>query len=111
MHGDIVNRSILGIIYEKLLKNRISDTLEQTISKFQNGGMKGKGVVNNLFILRDIINHAKYLGKELWFRFYDIEKYFYNLCLEDCINSLWDLGVKDDNLCLIYLTNSRPLSL
>ena len=89
------------------MKNRISDTLQQNISKFQNGGMKGKGVVDNLFILRGIINHANYLGKELWLTFYDIEKYFDSLWLEDCINSLWDLGVKDDVLCLIYLMNIK----
>ena len=93
---------ILSIIFENLLKNRISDTLQQNISKFQNGGMKGKGVVDNLFILRGIINHANYLGKELWLTFYDIEKCFDSLWLEDFINSLWDLGVKDDVLCLIY---------
>ena len=87
------------------MKNRISDTLQQNISKFQNGGMKGKGVVDNLFILTGIINHANYLGKELWLTFYDIEKCFNSL--EDCINSLWDLGVKDDVLCLIYLMNIK----
>ena len=60
--------------------------------------------MDNLFILRGIINHANYLGKELWLTFYDIEKCFDSLWLEDCINSLWDLDVKDDILCLIYLT-------
>ena len=98
---------ILSAIFEKLLKNRISDTLQQNISKFQNGGMKGKGVVDNLFILRGIINHANYLGKELWLTFYDIEKCFDSLWLEDCLNSLWDLGVRDDVLCLIYLMNIK----
>ena len=83
---------ILSIIFEKLLKNRLSNTLQENISKFQNDGMKGKGVVDNLFIIRGIINHAKYLGKELWLTFYDIEKCFYSLWLEDCINSLWDVG-------------------
>ena len=89
------------------MKNRISDTLQQNISKFQNGGMKGKGVVDNLFILRDIINHANYLVKELWLTFYNIGKCFDSLWLEDCINSLWDLGVRDDALCLIYLMNIK----
>ena len=98
---------ILSIIFEKLLKNRIPDTLQQNISKFQNGGMKGKGVVDNLFILRGIINHANYLGKELCITFYDIEKCFDSLRLEDCMNSLWDLGVKDNVLCLIYLMNIK----
>ena len=71
---------ILSIIFEKLLKNTISDTLQQNISKFQNGGIKGKGVLDNLFILRGIMDHANYLGKELWLTFYDIEK---------CFDSLW----------------------
>ena len=77
----------LSIIFEKLLKNRINKLLQQNISKFENGGMKGKGVVDSLFILRAMVIHAKYLNKELLITFYDIEK-----C---CINSLWDLRVKD----------------
>ena len=89
------------------MKNRISDTLQHNISKFQNGGMRGKGAVDNLFISRGIINHANYLGKELWLTFYDIEKCFDSLWLEDCINTLWDLGVKDDILYLIYLMNIK----
>ena len=69
--------------------------------------MKGKGAVDDLFILRGIINHANYLGKELLLTFIDTEKCFDSLWLEDCINSLWDLDVKDDILCLIYLMNIK----
>ena len=69
-----------GIIFQKLLKNRINKLLQQNISKFQNGGMKGKGVVDSLFILRATVSHAKYLNKELLITFYDIEK---------CFDSLW----------------------
>ena len=69
--------------------------------------MKGKGAMDNLFILRGIINHANYLGKGLWLTFYDTEKCFDSLWLEDCINSLWDLDVKDNILCLIYLMNIK----
>ena len=46
------------------------------MTKFQTGGVKGKGDVDNLMILRGIIDHAKHLGQELWLTFYDIEKYF-----------------------------------
>ena len=69
--------------------------------------MKGKGAADNLFIIRGIINHAKYLGKELWLTFYDIEKCFDSLWLEDCINSLWDMGVRNDILSLTYLMNKE----
>ena len=78
-------------IFEKLLKNRISPHLEQNMTKFQTGGVKGKGVVDNLMILQSIIDHAKYLVQELWLTFYDIEKCFDSLWLEDCINSLWKM--------------------
>ena len=82
---------ILSIIFEKLLKYRLSNTLQENISKFQNGSMKGKGGVDNLFVIRGIINHAKYRGKELWLTFYDIEKCFDTLWLEDCINHSSDI--------------------
>ena len=98
---------ILSIIFEKLLKNRISQHLQQNMSRFQSGGMKGKSVVDNLFITRGLINHAIYLNKELCITFYDIEKCFDSLWLEDCINSLWDLRVKDDILYLIHLLNTK----
>ena len=46
------------------------------MAKFQIGGMRGKGVTDNLFILRGIIDHSNYLGKELWISCYDIENMF-----------------------------------
>ena len=74
------------------------------MTKFQTGGVKNKGVVDNLFVLRCLIDHSKYLKKELWITFYDIEKCFDSLWLEDCMNSLWRCGVDDD---LIYLLNRK----
>ena len=95
---------ILSIILEKLIKNRIMNTLRNNISQFQNGGMKDMGVVDNLFIMRGVIDHALYFGKEL---FFDTEKCFDSLWLEDCINSLWENGIKDDMLSLIHLMNTK----
>ena len=98
---------ILSIIFEKLLTNKIIQTLQTRYVKLQNGGTKGKGVVDNLFILRALFDYVKYLNKELWLTFYDIEKCFDSLWLEDCINSLWENGVKDDTLSLIYYLNGK----
>ena len=64
-------------------------------------------MVDNLFLLRALIDHLKYMGKQLWLTFYDIEKCFDSLWLEDCINSLWDNSVKDDTLSLIYKLNVK----
>ena len=54
--------TIIIVIFEKLINNRIMDTLQGTMSHFQNGGMRDKGVVDNLFIRRGIIDHANNSG-------------------------------------------------
>ena len=74
---------------------------------FQTGGVKGKGVVDNLFSLRGLIDHSNYLAKELWITFYDTEKCFDSLWLEDCINALWRNGIQDDTLYVVYLMNQK----
>ena len=100
---------LISIIFEKLLKNRVTPSLEENMTKFQTGGVKNKGVLDNLFVLRGLINHSKYLKKELCITFYDIEKYFDTLWLEDYINSLWQCGVDDFPLFFPMLFTPRFL--
>ena len=42
---------VANLSFEKLLKNRISPHLEQNMTKFQTGNVKGRGIVDNLMIL------------------------------------------------------------
>ena len=69
----------MSIIFEKLVKNRITPILQKNISPFQTGGAKGKGFVNNLFILRGLIDHAKFIHKEFWITCYDVGQCFDSL--------------------------------
>ena len=57
--------------------------------------------------MRGAIDHCRYLGGELWLTFYDIEKCFDSLWLEDCINSLYENGVKHYIFDLTYRLNQR----
>ena len=77
------------------------------MTQFQTGGAKRKGVVDNLFILRGIIDHSVYLNKPTFVTFYDIEKCFDSLWLGDCINTLRENGVQNDPIYLIYLLNTK----
>ena len=43
----------------------------------------------------------------MWIIFYDTEKCFDSLWLEDCTTSLWDNGIKDDTFSLIYYMNVK----
>ena len=98
---------ILSIIFEKRLKNRITPTLTEHMSHFQNGGSRRKGLIDNLFLLKTLLDHSKYMNKQLLITFYDIKKCFDTLWLEDSKNSLWDNGIKDNTLSLIYHMNLK----
>ena len=52
-HRGVFIVNISSLIFEKLLKNRISPILNKNMSQFQTGGVKGKGITDNLFIMRD----------------------------------------------------------
>ena len=97
----------MSIISEKILKYRLMPHLQQNMTKFQTGGVKGKGVTDNLFLMRGVSDRAKYLKQEVWLTSYDIEKCFDSLWLEDCLNSLWQNGVQNDIFYLIHLINKR----
>ena len=43
---------IVLIIFEKDLKNRVTPILRENMTKFQTGGIKGKGVVDNFLSCR-----------------------------------------------------------
>ena len=92
-HRGIFIVVIISIIFEKVLKNCITPILRENMTKFQTGGIKGKGVVDNLFIMRALISHSLYVDRPLFLTFYDIEKCFDSLWLEDCMNSLQENGV------------------
>ena len=77
------------------------------MSKFQTSGVKSKGVVDNLFVLRELIDYSNYLANELWITFYGTGKCFDSLWLEDCIIALWRNGIQDDTLYLVYLMNRK----
>ena len=68
-------------------------------------------MTDNLFILRGVIDHARYLDKEVFITSNDIDKCFDNLWLQDCINALWDNGIQDDSLYSIYLFEQNLVKL
>ena len=51
-YRDVFIGSIVSLIFEKLLNLRIIPYLEQSMAKFQTGGMRGKGVTDNLWYER-----------------------------------------------------------
>ena len=71
----------------------------------QAGSKSNRGPPDSLFILNAAIDHAKYLKKKLYITFYDYSTCFDSLWLDDCMISLWDIGIRNELFHLIFKLN------
>ena len=96
--------SVLAKVMEKLIKARINPNRKQ-VNPLQAGSTKNRSCADNNFMLRGVLNHAKYLNKPVYLLAYDYTQCFDSLWLEDCLLSLWDLGVSNQLISMIYKMN------
>ena len=96
--------NIITKILEKVIKNRIRPQLKK-VNPLQAGSQENHSTCDSLFLVNAVIDHAKYLKKQVFITFYDYSTCFDSLWLEDSMISLWDLGVRSDLFALIYKLN------
>ena len=75
------------------------------MSDSQVGSRKEKGIRNHLFLVHSIINHAKQTKTNVDITLYDLRQCFDGLWLEECLNDLYENGVRDDKLNMIHQGN------
>lgn len=97
---------IVTKIFENLLKGRMEDQLK-SVNMHQAGSRPNRSPADNLFLLYACIDHQKYKGKPLFLTAYDFEQAFDGLWLQECIISMWNIGVPIDILHLVYNLNKR----
>ena len=98
---------ILRTIMDHLMYNQEYFKLDSKLSDGNNGGRNGRSSRNNLFILYAVCNSVLNGEEPIDINLYDIEKCFDTLWNEDVINSLYELGLRNDILNLIYLENRQ----
>ena len=101
----IVN--ILRSVLMKLVNGDKYDIVDRSMSDSNVGARKKKSIRNHIFILNGIINEALKKNIPLDIIIMDYKQCFDSLWLEECTNDLFDAGITDDNLALIYKMNSR----
>ena len=98
---------IVTKIFERVLYNRIYATLE--ISDFQGGARKGRGVHENLFMIRSAIDHFKHNNKPLIFVMYDFKTCFDFIWLKDALVDIFFSGLKNEELLLLHELNKEAV--
>ena len=78
-------------VLSRILINRIQAGVDYTLRKEQAGFRKGRGTVNQIFILRNILEHANEWNATMYIHFVDFEKAFDSIHR----NSLWTIMKKN----------------
>ena len=96
--------NVLRMIKDRLIHNDIKKVLEMSDS--QVGARNEFSIRNHLFIIYSCLNSANQNeSPPLDLHMYDLTKCFDGLWLEECCNNLFEAGVTDDKLALIYEGN------
>ena len=100
--------SIIRTIKDKLIHNDIKDIVFETMSDSQVGATKGRSIRNHIFIVNSVVNEVKEKrDHSIDLLIYDVRKCFDELDLSECVNDLYETGIKDDKLNLIYESNKN----
>ena len=97
-----------SILMRLIYKDNYS-IIDSNMSDSQVGGRKGKSVRNHVWLLNGIITDVLSSKKKrpIDVQIFDYRQCFDSLWLEECLNDLYDSGVKNDNLALLYNVNKH----
>ena len=101
--------SVLRSILMNLIYERKYPEVDKRISECQMGGRKQKGCKNNIFILNGIIheNMKSKKMKPITLQFYDYTQMFDSIDLKEAIRDMFNTGLNDENLILLYNSNKE----
>ena len=97
-------------ILERLIYNDEYLTIDSNLTDCNVGARKGRNIRDNLFVLNAVLNSVK-SGKEAAVDIcvYDVVKCFDSLWTYECINDLYETGLQNDKLSLLFLMNQKAM--
>ena len=100
--------TILRSILMRLIYKDKYKLIESNMSDSQLGGRKGMNVRNHIWMLNGIISDVLSTKKKkpIDIQVFDYKQCFDSLWLQECLNDIYDSGVKDDKLALLYNINT-----
>ena len=98
----VIRSILMNLIYESKYP-----VIESKMSECQMGGRRKKGCKNNIFILNGIIHESMKSKqmKPLVLQYYDYSQMFDSIDLKEAIRDMFEAGMDDENLALLYKSN------
>ena len=102
----IFRTPVLRNILDKLIYDKEYQNIDNYLTNCNVGSRRGRNVRDNLFVINAVMNQSKQNPKEaVDIGVYDIHKCFDSLWLDECINDLYDAGLQNDQLNVLYNSN------
>ena len=110
MYRVVFRVTVFRNILDRLIFNDEYETLEKKLSDSNVGGRKGRNIRDNIFVLTAILNSVKKGNEEpVDVTVTDVEKCFDSLWAQECINTLYEYGLQNDKLVLLYEETKNAL--
>jgi exonuclease III len=105
-HRGIFRTMVLRNILDRLIYNDEYRTVDDNLTDCNVGSRKKRNIRDNLFVMNAIMNSSKKgTDSPCDICVYDVRKCFDSLWLEECINDLYEAGLTNDKLCILYYQN------
>ena len=101
--------SSVRTIFMRLLYNSKYDIIDQNMSDSNVGSRKNKSCLNHIFIINGIIHEtlSSKNNKPVTLQIYDYTQMFDSMSLEEAVSDLFDSGITDNTLSLLYEANKN----
>ena len=99
--------TVFRSIMDSLIYNDEYKTIDSNLSDCNVGGRKHRNIRDNIFVINAIINSInKGTEDPIDVQVYDVEKCFDSLWLHEVVNCLFEAGLQNDKLPLLFMENS-----
>ena len=104
----LFNLVTIRSIIDKLIYMDEYENVDANLTDCNVGARKQRNIRDNLFVVNGVINAViNKDDKPVDIELFDIEKCFDSLWLKECLNDLYESGLKSDNLNLLYEGNKE----
>ena len=85
--------SIPGKIYGRILIDRVKESTKKQVEEEQGGFRSGRGCIDQIFVLKQLVEKYREKRKELYVAFMKLEKAYDKVCKEELWRVLRECGV------------------
>ena len=98
---------IVRNILDRLICYDEQDEVSTNMGQFQVGNQMGRNIRDHTLVVQAVMNEAREEKLKIDTIFTDIKQCFDSIWLEEAINDLYDSGIKNRNINLLYEGNAR----